>query len=222
MQVADIDLPTCADHVVSRVVSYRAWRGENSLRYCGKRSSKCVRHFVLLPSRHACWHAYKLSYPTTPCALAVHKTRWRRSGEQVNTNDRQFWADISAPYLWCSLFNARLARKIPKPHSLMVRTISVSSTKQTYSKYKLSLTLSCNIANKIIKVYHNIKFMIDERGNSTCDLCILSEYISREAHEIPMDWHSSTERNAQTLFLTELLRGNFKYLGFQWHSISKV
>ncbi|KAL9981821.1 hypothetical protein ACROYT_G010576 [Oculina patagonica] len=33
------------------------------------------------------------------------------------------------------------------------------------------------------------------------------KYISREAHEIPMDWHSSTERNAQTLFLTELLRG---------------
>ena len=50
--------------------------------------------------------------------------------------------------------------------------------------------------------------MIDERGTATFDVCVLLEYISRETHEIPMDWHSSTERNAQSLFLTELLRGN--------------
>jgi len=56
--------------------------------------------------------------------------------------------------------------------------------------------------------------MIDERGTLAFDLCILLEYISREAHEIPMDWHSSTERNAQTLFLTELLRGNFQIFWF--------
>ena len=139
--VADINLPTCADHVVSWVVSYRAWRGKNSLCYCGKRSSKCFRHFLLLPSQHA----YKLNYPITPYALAVHKTRWRRSGVQVNRNDRQFRADVSVPYLWCSLYNALLARKIPNPNCLMVRTISVSSSKQTYSKYNLSLWHSASI-----------------------------------------------------------------------------
>ena len=40
------------------------------------------------------------------------------------------------------------------------------------------------------------------------DVCILLEYISRESQDIPMDWHSATERNAQSLFITELLRGN--------------
>ena len=144
MQVADINLPTCADHVVSWVVSYRAWRGKNSLCYCGKRSSKCFRHFLLLPSQHA----YKLNYPITPYALAVHKTRWRRSGVQVNKNDRQFWADVSVPYLWCSLYNALLARNIPKPNCLMVRTISISSSKQTYSKYNLSFVVNTQLQYK--------------------------------------------------------------------------
>ena len=143
MKVSDINLSTCTDHVVSWVVSYRAWRGKNSLCYCGKRSSNFVRHFVLLPSQHACRHAYKLTYPITLCALAVHKTRWRRSGEQVNTNDRHFWADIYTSDLWYSLFNALLARKILKPNSVMVRTISVSSSKQTYSKYNCTKSTNC-------------------------------------------------------------------------------
>lgn len=33
------------------------------------------------------------------------------------------------------------------------------------------------------------------------------KYISKEPQDIPMDWHSATERNAQSLFITELLRG---------------
>lgn len=33
------------------------------------------------------------------------------------------------------------------------------------------------------------------------------KYISKESQDIPMDWHSATERNAQSLFITELLRG---------------
>ena len=42
--------------------------------------------FCLLPSQHA----YKLPYPITPFALAVHKTRWRRFCERVNTK----WSTI--------------------------------------------------------------------------------------------------------------------------------
>ncbi|KAJ7387192.1 NADH dehydrogenase Fe-S protein subunit 8 ndufs8 [Desmophyllum pertusum] len=33
------------------------------------------------------------------------------------------------------------------------------------------------------------------------------KYMTKEPHELPMDMHSATERNAQTLFLTEILRG---------------
>ena len=51
--------------------------------------------FVSLTSQHA----YKLTNPITPYALAVYKTRWRRSGEQVNTNDQQLCAVVYAPYL---------------------------------------------------------------------------------------------------------------------------
>ena len=38
-------------------------------------------------------------------------------------------------------------------------------------------------------------------------LFVSIEYISRENQDIPMDFHSATDRNAQTLFLTEMLRG---------------
>ena len=40
-----------------------------------------------------------------------------------------------------------------------------------------------------------------------CYICVFVEYISKESQDIPMDWHSATERNAQSLFITELLRG---------------
>lgn len=137
MNVAVINLPTWADHVVSWLVSYRAWRGKNSLRYWGKRSSKCVRHFVLLSSQHA----NQFSYPITLYALAVHKRRWRSSGEQV-----KYEMIENAELVLCSLLmiftlNALLARTITKPNSLVVRTISVSSSNHTYSKYKLMLWL---------------------------------------------------------------------------------
>lgn len=98
MNVAVINLLTCTDHVVSWLVSYRAWRWKNSFRYWGKRSSKCVRHFVLLSSQHA----NQFTYPITPCALAVHRTRWRSSGEQVNMKLSKILSWFYAWYLWYS------------------------------------------------------------------------------------------------------------------------
>lgn len=74
---------------------------------------------------------------------------------------------------------------------MAVRTLSVSSSKLKFSKYK----------------YRSRVFVGSMNHASDRSFFVLIEYISRENQDIPMDFHSATDRNAQTLFLTEMLRG---------------
>jgi len=46
-----------------------------------------------------------------------------------------------------------------------------------------------------------------------------SAYVTKEAHETPMDMKSSTDRNATTLFFSEMLRGKLKYHYLCWGHI---
>lgn len=72
---------------------------------------------------------------------------------------------------------------------MAVRTLSVSSSKLKFSKYRSRV------------------FVGSMNHASDHSFFVLIEYISRENQDIPMDFHSATDRNAQTLFLTEMLRG---------------
>ena len=149
------------------------------------------------PSHDAMVTRNRVACPITPCALAAVKTKWRISGELVNkyfqlcvllmlhTNYIYFWKLSKHERLQCTiLWRSELFRCRLKD----LHIVSTNFELWVTSKYHALLTV-------VEKAFKWVTFVF------------LLEYISKEPQDIPMDWHSATERNAQSLFITELLRG---------------
>ena len=79
-----------------------------------------------------------------------------------------------------------------------------ASDRANYSKYKLAVLYFILVLND---AYTYLKFIRDP--------FFTKAYVTKEAQDTPMDMGTSTDRNATTLFFTELIRGRFFYFFYE-------